>query len=203
MKSTSLNSHHYSPTLYPGHLERRQPELVPAVLLPEYAEQVAVHAQQDTTPQEHSKLLSPRVRDSRYLERQGDCRESQNTVDGSNDLRLETELVAEATSEVADTTLSVTLYVRCLADVVEHVSRGEEQDGDQGERGPEVAVLEERENVGRGDGESGDTSEDGGGDGDDLDPVDGARDLGLRDVSGELAGDPGVNLLSSLRAVRC
>lgn len=83
------------------------------------------------------------------------------------------------------------------------MSGGEEQDGDQGERGPEVAVLEERKNVGRGDGESGDTSEDGGGDRDDLDPVDGARDLGLRDVGGELAGDPGVNLLSSLRAMRC
>jgi hypothetical protein len=81
------------------------------------------------------------------------------------------------------------------------VAGGKKKDGDQRESSPEVAVLQEREDVGRGDGERGDTSEDGGSDGDDLDPVDGARDLGLGDVGGELAGDPGVDLLSSLRTV--
>lgn len=117
-------------------------------------------------------------------------------------MRLEAELVAETTGKVADAALAVTLYVGCLADVVEHMAGGKEEDSDQGEGCPEVAVLEEGNDVGRGDSDDSDTSKDGGGNGDDLDPVDRARDLGLGDVGGELAGDPGVDLLGGLRAVR-
>ena len=83
------------------------------------------------------------------------------------------------------------------------MSGREEEDGDQGEGSPKVAVLEEGKDVGRGNGESSDTSKDGRGDGDDLNPVDGARDLGLGNVGGELTGDPSVDLLSGLGAVRC
>lgn len=201
LKSTSLKFHHYSLALCSCRLEGRQPELVPAVLLPEHTEQEAVHAQQHATPQEHSKLLSPRVRNPRDLQCQRNCCKSQDTVDSGNDLALKTELVAKSTGKVADTTLAITLYVGRLANVVEHVAGGEKEDGDQRESSPEVAVLQERDDVGRGNGKRSDTSKDRGSDGDDLDPVDGARDLGLRDVGRELAGDPGMDLLSSLRAV--
>ena len=83
------------------------------------------------------------------------------------------------------------------------MARGEEEDGDEREGGPEVAVLQERQHVGRRDGDDADAAEDGGGDGENLHPVDGARDLGLVDVGGELAGDPGVDLFGGLGAVEC
>ena len=44
----------------------------------------------------------------------------------SNDLRLETELVLETAGEVGETALAVVASVGHLADVVEHVSAGEE-----------------------------------------------------------------------------
>ena len=90
----------------------------------------------------------------------------------SNDLSLKTELVLEATSEVADTTLAVGLNIGDLADVVEHVATGEEEDGDQADGCPEVAALEDGEDIGSSDGESGDRAEDGYGGSDDLDVVD-------------------------------
>jgi hypothetical protein len=56
--------------------------------------------------------------------------------------------------------------------VVEHVATGEEKDSDQAESSPEVAALEDGEDVGSSDGEGGDGSEDGYGGGDDFDVVD-------------------------------
>lgn len=71
--------------------------------------------------------------------------------------------------------------------MVEHVSAGEEQDGDQADGGPEVAALDDGHGVGCGDCEGGDGSEDCDCGGDDLDPVDGAHDWrrGARDMAGE------------------
>ena len=62
------------------HLERRQPELVPAVLLSEDAEQEAVHAEQDTAPEEDSELLGARVGDTRNLEGERNSRKGEDTV---------------------------------------------------------------------------------------------------------------------------
>lgn len=186
-----------------GCLERRQPELVSTVLLPEDAKQEAVHAQQYTTPEEHGKLLGSRVRNPWDLERERDCRESQNAVNSRDDLALQTELVAKATSEVADAALAVALYIGRLTDVIEHVAGGEEKDSDERESSPEVTVLQEREDVGRGHSDNGDTTKHGGGHGDDLYPVDGAGDLRLGDVGWELAGHPGMDLLGSLGAGSC
>lgn len=128
-------------------LERGQPELVSTVLGSEDAEQEAVHAQQNATPKEYSELLSPRVRDAGDFERERDGRKSQDTIDRSDDLRLKTELVAEASSKVAKSTLSIALDIWCLPDVVEHVTAGEEQYSNQAECRPEVAVLQDRTNV--------------------------------------------------------
>jgi hypothetical protein len=95
-----------------------------------------------------------------------------NLTDGGNNLRLETELVAKSSSEIAESTFSVSGDIRHFADVVEHVSTGEEQHGDETEGSPEVAVLEDGDDVGRCDGDKGDGAKDSCRDGDDLDPVD-------------------------------
>jgi hypothetical protein len=110
---------------------------------------------------------------------------------GSNNLSLETKLVLEATGKVGDSTLAVACNVRDLADVVEHVATGEEEDSDQAEGGPEVAALEDGEGVGSSDGEGGDRTQDGYGGGDDFDVVDGTGERGSRAC--DMASEPGVD----------
>jgi hypothetical protein len=75
--------------------------------------------------------------------------------------------------------------------VVEHVATGEEKDSDQAESSPEVAALEDGEDVGSSDGEGGDGSEDGYGGGDDFDVVDWAGEGGSRAC--DMASEPGVD----------
>lgn len=92
-------------------LERRQPELVTPILGAKHTEQEAVHAQQNATPKKDGKLLRTRILDPGHLERKGNGGKCQNTVHGSDDLRLEAELVAEASGEVVDAALAVAGYV--------------------------------------------------------------------------------------------
>jgi hypothetical protein len=120
-----------------------------------------------------------------------DTKRGSKLTHGSNNLSLETELVLETASKVRDTTLAVACNVRDLADVVEHVATGEEKDSDQTEGGPEVAALEDGEDVGGSDGESGDGSEDGYGGGDDLDVVDWTGEG--RSRARDMASEPGVD----------
>jgi len=166
------------------HLERREPELVTAILDSEDAEQEAVHAQQDAAPQKDRELLRTRILDPGHLECEGNGCKRQNAINGRDDLRLEAELVAEASGEVADAALAIARDVRGLADVVEHVSRCEEQDGDQADSGPEIAVLEDWDDVGRCDGNYSDGAQCGCGNLRDFGPVGGAGDGGLGHVGG-------------------
>lgn len=71
------------------------------------------------------------------------------------------------------------------------MAAGEEEDGDQAESGPEVAALDDREDVRESYGTSGDGSEDGYGGGDDLDIVDGTNDR--RSGTCDMASEPGVD----------
>lgn len=121
----------------------------------------------------------------------------------SNDLSLETELVLEATGKVANATLAVGLNVGDLADVVEHVSAREEQNGDQTDGSPEVAVLNDRKEIRCGDCEEGEDADDSGSHGDDLHIVDRATDWWVRRV-GEMAAKPCVDrfgLVGTVEAV--
>lgn len=111
---------------------------------------------------------------------------------GGNDLSLQSELVLETTSEVANSALAIGCNVGNLADVVEHVAAGEEQDSDQADGGPEVAVLDDREEVRRGDGQEGEDTDNGCCDGDNLDIVDRANDGRVRTLR-EMAAEPCVN----------
>ena len=64
-----------------------------------------------------------------------------------HDLRLEAVLVLEAAREVADAAFAVARDVRDLADLVEHVAAGEEQDRDERDGRPHGAVLDHRQQV--------------------------------------------------------
>lgn len=147
------------------------------------------------------------VRDSGDLERDRDHGEGEDTIyvqvsttyksfprrgtllltHASNDLSLHTILVLETIGKVADASLSITSHIRNLADVVEHVSAGEEQDGDEGNGGPDVAALDDGEYVGPGDvgkGEAAGCDDKGR---DPLDPVDRPLDGRVR-AAGHVAG---------------
>lgn len=116
-------------------------------------------------------------------------------TNGSNDLCLEAELVLETAGEVGETALAIVTSVGHLADVVEHVSAGEEQDKDQADSGPQVAVLDDGKDVGRSDGKECDDTDDGSCNGDNLDIIDRTLDRWMRGV-GKVTAQPRVDRLS-------
>ena len=126
-----------------------------------------------------------------------------NRTHGSNNLRLQAKLVLETACKVADAAFSIGRDIGNFANVVEHVSASEEQHSDETEGSPQVAVLQDGDDVGRCNSDEGNSTEDSGRDGDDLDPVDGAGDGRFGSVGGELASDPGLDLLSRLGTGRC
>lgn len=81
---------------------------------------------------------------------------------GRDNLRLQPELIGEAPSKVADTALAISGNVGDLADVIEHVPAGEEQDRNQAHGRPHVSVLYNGPNEGPGHCEECDDAEDDG-----------------------------------------
>lgn len=78
--------------------------------------------------------------------------------------------------------------------MVEHVSAGKEQDENQADGGPQVAVLDDWKDVGRSDCEEGENTNDGSRDGNDLDIVDRTLDRRVRGV-GKVTAKPRVDRL--------
>lgn len=116
-----------------------------------------------------------------------------------DDLRLHAELVGEATGEIVDSTFSIAGHVGDPPDVIEHVAGGEKQDEDQTDAGPEIAVLDDGQDVGICDGDEGEETEQDGHGRADAAPVD--RSTDARVVSrGQLAQDPAVHALGGLGA---
>lgn len=107
-----------------------------------------------------------------------------------HNLRLEPKLVTKPTGHIADPPAAIVGHIRHAADVVKHVPAGEEQDGDERDRGPQVAAvqhgLDDREReLERGQGE-----DHGAGGGAELGPVEGADDARrVRGVHGDEARD--------------
>lgn len=119
---------------------------------------------------------------------------------GSDNLRLQTELALEAAGKVGDATAAIASNIGHVADVVEHVAAGEEQDGNHGAGGPEIAVLDDGQQVGAGGGDQGANAEQQGDASRPADVVDGSLDLWVR-TAGEVADNPVVHLLSGGRSV--
>ena len=68
-------------------------------------------------------------------------------TNGGDDLRLHAVLVLEAAGEVANASPTIPCDVRHLPDLVEHVAAGEQQYADEADGGPDIAVLDDREDV--------------------------------------------------------
>jgi hypothetical protein len=82
------------------------------------------------------------------------------------------------------------------------VAAGEEQDRDEADSGPDIAVLDDGKDIGPGNNGSRNSSRKHHGGEDPLDPVDRAPDGRVRAV-GEVAAEPGMDLLGALGAVQC
>lgn len=123
-------------------------------------------------------------------------------TNGSHDLGLQAKLVLEATGKVADTAAAISGNIGNLANVVEHVSAGEEKDGNEADGGPEIAVLDDGQNIRRGsDDDRAQTKNDGDGR-NPAHPVDRTLDRRVRPVS-QVSREPCVNLIGRLRSTLC
>lgn len=104
-----------------------------------------------------------------------------------HNLRLQPELVLESASKIAHSALVIRHDVRYFADMIEHVPACEQQDCNEADCGPTVAVLDHRQDIRRRDREKRDQSQDGGDDEGDLEVVDWTDERWMWNV-GELAG---------------
>ncbi len=64
-----------------------------------------------------------------------------------NNLCFQTELIGKASSKVAHPTSTVSSNIWHLANAIEHVPTGEQQDYDETDGGPEIAVLYNRKDI--------------------------------------------------------
>lgn len=69
---------------------------------------------------------------------------------GGDDLSFQPQLTLKATGKVSDPSFAVSGNVRNLANMVEHVSADEEEDGNHATSGPKVTALHNGKNVWRG-----------------------------------------------------
>lgn len=129
----------------------------------------------------------------------GGKRDRQQLTHSSNDLRLQSKLVLEPASEVADPALAISRDIRHLANVVEHVAAGEEQHGDQADSGPQIAVLQDRDKIWASNEEEGDDAKHSNGSGRDLYIIDGAVEAWVR-ACWEVTGEPGVHRFGAVGA---
>lgn len=113
-----------------------------------------------------------------------------------HNLGLQAKLLLETGRNVANSTSPVASDVRNLADVVEHVSAGEEQDRDEADGGPEVSALEDGHHVRVGNVECSCTSENDGDAGNPSHPVNGSLHGRMRSAW-EMTGEPNLDLLGS------
>lgn len=117
-------------------------------------------------------VANARMPSAKMLSRSLDCNEEDHLTHRSHNLRLHPKLILETSSKVADPALTIPSHIWHFANMVEHVSAREQQDRDQADRRPEVAVLNDGQNIWRGHAEERDQTEDARQDDGDLDVVD-------------------------------
>ena len=116
----------------------------------------------------------------------------QELTHSRNNLCLHPKLILKSTRKIRDAAATVPGYIRHFPNVVEHVARGEEEDGDEAERGPEVAVLHDGQYVRPCDGAEGDETQRDSCADEDAGVVERSHEGWVLGV-GEVAGDPGVD----------
>ena len=119
---------------------------------------------------------------------------------GCHDLRLHAILALETGGEVADATTAIAGNVGNSSDAVEHVSAGEKEDGDEADGSPDVAALDDGQDIGPGDKAGCQAARQYHRGDDPLHPVDRPLDGGMGTV-GQMAGDPCMDLFGALGTI--
>lgn len=65
-------------------------------------------------------------------------------TDSSHDLGFQSKLVLEASCDIADAAMAISNNVWNLPNMVEHMTTNEEENGNQADGSPNVAVLNDR-----------------------------------------------------------
>lgn len=117
-------------------------------------------------------------------------------TNGCNDLGFHAELVLESTSKVADTALTIACNIRNLPDVIEHLSTGEQEDGNQTDGSPEVSVLDNRQDIGGQNSDQGDGTHQDRNCRDEAHIVEGSNQRGLGAIR-QVTTDPSVQCLGA------
>lgn len=119
----------------------------------------------------------------------------------SDYLCFKTELIWEASRKIADASTSIASNIWYFSDMVEHMAAGEEENGNQTYRSPDVTILNDGYDIWPCDAQKSNTTKDRGDNGDPANPINGTVYLGVR-AARHVSCDPRVHLLSRLRSVR-
>jgi hypothetical protein len=111
-------------------------------------------------------------------------------------LSLQAKLLLEARRNIADASLSVTSDVRNFSNVVEHMATDEQKDGHERHSSPQVAALHDGIDISPEQYACSSDSNNGRDNRDPFNVVDGSLYFRVRSIR-HVAGDPGVNYLSS------
>lgn len=113
----------------------------------------------------------------------------------SHDLGFQSKLVLEASCDIADAAMAISNNVWNFPNVVEHMTTNKEENGNQADGSPNVAVLNDRQHISRRTGQRSADAEDNGHGGGPSKPVEGSLHRWVWSI-GKLPRDPGMNLLS-------
>lgn len=102
-------------------------------------------------------------------------------------------MVGETAGKVAHATAAVARNVWHLSNMIKHLATGEEEDSDQADSGPNVAVLDDGQQVWPGNADKRDRACDSGSNGYAAEPVHRPVNRGVRTIR-EMANKPGVDL---------
>src|SRR5947207_15577918 len=69
-------------------------------------------------------------------------RRKKSLTNDSNDLRLQSKLIAESCGNITDSTSPVIYDVRHFSNMVVHVPAGKQQHGDKGQCSPQISVID-------------------------------------------------------------
>lgn len=129
-------------------LQLEEPDGVSTILDVEFRNDKRHCHENDNNQERGSTRLDVHALDCGNLGDEQDGREGKDGVRDCNDLRLDAELVRVAANKVRGAALAIARDVGHLADAVEHVAGGEEQDGDERDGDPELCGAEEANDLG-------------------------------------------------------
>lgn len=116
-------------------------------------------------------------------------------TDSSHNLGFQSKLVLEASCNVAYAAMAISNNVWDFPNMVEHMTTNEQENGNQADGSPNIAILDDRQHISGSTSQRSADAEDNGDSRGPSKPVEGSLHRRVRSI-GKLPRDPGMNLLS-------